>query len=164
MFSLLRKSVCFLCLGLCLNPAFAAVEMASMLVSVNVMPGCIITATPLVFGSYSPYAATSAKSISRLKVLCTLNTPYNIALDQGNGKLASTRLRTMSEPGGKVIRYILSRNPTYTINWGNTIGVDTVVGQGSGTQQYLIVYGKIPAKQNVGMGIYRDVVNVSIIF
>jgi len=165
MFALLRKCIFFFCLWCCcISPAFSAVYTTSMLVSVNVMPGCILTATPLVFGFYSPYAATSTKSISRLKVLCTLNTPYNIALDQGSGQLASTQLRTMTGPGAKTIRYLLSQNPSDTINWGNTIGVDTVVGRGSGTPQYLVVYGRIPPKQNVSIGAYKDVVNVNIIF
>ncbi|MES2997986.1 MAG: spore coat U domain-containing protein [Pseudomonadota bacterium] len=164
MFSLLRKCIFFFCLGFCITPALAAIQTASMLVSVNVMPGCIITATPLVFGLYTPYAAISTKSIARLKLLCTLNTPYNIALDQGSGDSATTRLRSMSGPGTETIHYTLSQNPTHTINWGNTLGIDTAVGSGTGIKQYLTVYGEIPAKQNVSIGAYRDVVNVSIIF
>ena len=165
MCSLLKKGfIFFFCLGFSISPAFAAIQTTSMLISVNVMPDCIITATPLVFGLYNPNAVTSTKSISRLKVLCTLNTPYNIAIDQGAGDSATTRLRMMSGPGAKAIQYTLSQNPTHTINWGNTVGVDTVGGNGRGVPQYIIVYGEIPAKQNVTPGAYRDVVNVSIIF
>ncbi len=134
------------------------------MIAVDVMPGCVITASPLIFGLYNPNKAISTKSTARLKLLCTLNTPYNIALDQGAGGVATTRLRTLSGPGTETIRYTLSQNPTHTINWGNTVGVDTVVGNGTGILQYVTVYGEIPPQQNVSMGSYRDVVNVSIIF
>lgn len=165
MWVLLKKSaLIFLCLGLSVGPVFAAIQTTSMLVSVDVMPACIVTATPLVFGFYSPGSRTPTQSISRFRVLCTLNTPYNITLDQGTGASATTRLRTMSGPETEVIHYTLSQNPTHTINWGNTIGVDTLVNRGTGVPQYLIVYGEIPAGQNVSSGAYRDVVNVNIIF
>ena len=167
MISLLRKGlVFFICLWFLefISPTFAAIQTISMPVSVNVLPGCIIAATPLVFGLYNPNSVLSTKSIARLNLLCTLNTPYNIALDQGGGDSATTRLRTMSGPRFEAIRYTLSQNPTHTINWGNIVGVDTVLGNGTGIKQYLTVYGEIPAKQNVEMGAYRDVVNVSIIF
>ncbi len=163
-FSLLGKSVFLFCLGFCTNPAFAAILTTSVPVSVEVISGCTITATPLVFGVYSPYAVISTKSISRLRILCTLNTPYNITLDQGNGISADTNLRTMSGPGTATICYTLSQNPTCTINWGNTIGVDTVFGKGSGIPKYLTIYGEIPAQQNVSTGSYSDVVNINIVF
>jgi spore coat protein U-like protein len=164
-FSLVKKGlVLFFCLSL-MSPAFAAeIQTTRMLVSVNVLSGCIITATPLVFGLYNPNSATSTKSTARLRLLCTLNTPYNVALDQGAGEVATTRLRTLSGPDTQVIRYTLSQNATHTVNWGNILGVDTLLGTGTGVQQYLTVYGEIPAKQNVSMGAYRDVVNVSVIF
>ncbi|MDQ8039798.1 MAG: spore coat U domain-containing protein [Rickettsiella sp.] len=167
MFSLLYKSsilfVCLVFLGF-INLAFAAILSTNMLVSVRVMPSCSITTTPLVFGLYTPYASISTKSNAWLRILCTLNTPYNIALDQGMGNSATTRLRVMSGPGRETIQYTLSQNPTHTINWGNTVGIDTALENGTGIPQYLIVYGEIPAKQNVSIGAYKDVVNVSIIF
>jgi spore coat protein U-like protein len=164
MFLLNKSCFFFLCLGLCINPAFATLQTTSMLISVDVMPSCIITSTPLVFGFYNPYAVISTTSIAKFKVLCTLNTPYNITLNQGMASSATTRFRSMLGPDAATIKYTLSQNPTHTINWGNTIGVDTVVGKGAGIPQYVIVYGEIPAKQNVSIGSYKDVVNVSIIF
>lgn len=165
MFSLLTKAfVFFFAWIVIISPVFAALQTTSMLVSVDVMPGCVIAASPLVFGLYNPNNAISTTSTARLKLLCTLNTPYTIALDQGAGRMATTRLRTLSGPGTEAIRYILSQNPTHTLNWGNTVGVDTALGKGSGILQYVTVYGEIAPKQNVGIGSYRDVVNVSIIF
>lgn len=158
-----------LCVGLLLiisTPGFSAIggDDTSMLVSVNVVGGCIIRATPLVFGLYNPNSCQPTDSTARLKVLCTLNTPYYVTLDQGSNYQGTTRLRRMSGPDHSSIKYILTQNPTHTVNWGNIVGVDAYFGVGNGLKQTLVVYGQIPAKQNVGIGSYRDVVNVGIIF
>ena len=163
---LFNLCVCVFIFFINVNPAFSAIggDGTSMLVSVSVVSGCTIRATPLVFGLYNPDASLPTNSTARLKVLCTLNTPYYVALDQGAGNAATTRLRRMSGPENSSIRYTLSQNPTHTINWGNIIGVDTKLRIGNGLQQILVVYGQIPPKQNVGIGSYRDIVNVNIIF
>lgn len=159
-----------LCVGSLLvistSPGFSAIggDDTSMLVSVNVVGGCIIRATPLVFGLYNPNSSIPTNSTARLKVLCTLNTPYYVTLDQGANYGATTRLRRMSGPEHSSIKYLLTQNPTHTVNWGNVVGVDAHFGVGNGLKQNLVVYGQIPAKQNVGIGSYRDIVNIGIIF
>ncbi|MGC1854995.1 MAG: spore coat U domain-containing protein [Candidatus Aquirickettsiella sp.] len=160
----LCSSLLFFLMGI--NPVFAALggDDTSMLVSVSVVGGCTIRATPLVFGVYNPDSSTPNNSTARLKVLCTLNTPYYVTLDQGAGNSATTRLRRMSGPEQSAIKYLLTQNQTHTINWGNVIGVDAMFNVGTGTKQIIPVYGQIPPKQNVGIGSYRDVVNVGIIF
>ncbi|OIZ98313.1 hypothetical protein BEV13_06865 [Rickettsiella grylli] len=139
-------------------------EGTSMLVSVDVVGGCTVRATPLLFGIYNPDSPLPNNSTARLKVLCTLNIPYYITFDQGSGYSATTRLRQMSGPDHASINYILTQNPTRTINWGNVIGVDALFQIGTGIKQIIPVYGQIPPQQNVGIGSYRDVVNVGVIF
>jgi spore coat protein U-like protein len=136
----------------------------SMMVGVDVVGNCTISARPLIFGLYNPNSCQPTDSTTRLKVLCTLNTPYYVTLDQGANYQGTTRLRRMSGPDHSSIKYILTQNPTHTINWGNVIGVDAMFGVGNGLDQTLVVYGQIPPKQNVVIGSYRDVVNVNIIF
>lgn len=145
-------------------PVFALINSTSMMVGVNVVGNCTISATPLIFGLYNPNSCQPANSTARLKVLCTLNTPYYVTLDQGANYGGTTRLRRMSGPDHSSIKYLLTQNPTHTINWGNVIGVDAQFGIGNGLRQTLVVYGQIPPKQNVDIGSYRDVVNVGIIF
>ncbi|MDD4893083.1 MAG: spore coat U domain-containing protein [Candidatus Rickettsiella isopodorum] len=163
---LFNLCICFLFFLLNINPAFSAIgdDGTSMLVSVSVVGGCTIRATPLIFGLYNPDSSIPTDSTARLYVLCTLNTPYYVTLDQGAGYSATTRLRSMSGPDHSVIKYLLTQNPTHTINWGNVVGIDAQFGVGKGLRQTLVVYGQIPPKQNVGIGSYRDVVNVGIIF
>jgi spore coat protein U domain-containing protein, fimbrial subunit CupE1/2/3/6 len=147
-----------------ISSAFAVIDTTSMMVAVDVVGDCTISASPLMFGLYNPGVCEATKSTTRLKVLCTLNTPYYVTLGQGAGYSATTRLRRMSGPDHSSIKYILSQNPTHTINWGNVIGIDAKFGVGNGLRQILVVYGEIPPKQNVVIGSYRDVVNVNIIF
>ena len=161
--SLFNLCIFFLFFLLNINPAFSA-DGTSMLVGVDVVGGCTIRATPLIFGLYNPDSSIPTNSTARLKVLCTLHTPYYVTLDQGSGYSATTRLRSMSGPDHSVIKYLLTQNPTHTINWGNVVGIDAQFGVGKGLRQTLVVYGQIPPKQNVGIGSYRDVVNVGIIF
>ncbi len=160
---LLAKVSVFLFL---LFPAFSVLgdDGTSMLISVDVMGGCTVRATPLIFGVYNPDSPFPNNSTARIKVLCTLNIPYYITLDQGAGYSATTRLRSMSGPECSSIKYILTQNPTHTINWGNVIGVDALFQIGTGIKQIIPVYGQIPPKQNVGLGSYRDVVNVGLVF
>lgn len=155
-------------IGLCflfsINPAFAVIDTTSMMVAVDVVGDCTISATPLIFGLYNPNSCQPSDSTARLKVLCTLNTPYYVTLDQGSNYQGTTRLRRMSGPEHSSIKYLLTQNPTHTINWGNVIGVDAKFGVGNGLNQTLVVYGEIPPKQNVVIGSYRDIVNVNITF
>lgn len=164
---LLKNKFCLLILIgflLYINPALGVIDTTSMLVAVDVVGDCIISATPLIFGLYNPNSCQPTDSTARLKVLCTLNTPYYITLDQGANYQGTIRLRRMSGPDHSSIKYLLTQNPTHTINWGNVIGVDAKLGVGNGLRQTLVVYGQIPPKQNVDIGSYRDVVNVGIIF
>lgn len=157
---------CFLLfLLLCTSPAWALMtNTTTMMVGVDVVGNCTISATPLIFGLYNPNSCQPTDSTTRLKVLCTLNTPYYVTLDQGSNYQGTTRLRRMSGPEHSSIKYILSQNLTHTINWGNVIGIDAMFGVGNGLNQTLVVYGQIPPKQNVEIGSYRDVVNLNIIF
>ena len=51
----------------------------------------------------------------------------------------------MTGPAPFVLNYSLSSDPAHTINWGNTVGTDTVSGTGTGGLQIITVYGFVPA-------------------
>ena len=54
--------------------------------------------------------------------------------------------------------------PRVQVNWGNTVGIDTVQGAGTGDQQTLNVYGRVPPSQPVGSGSYQDMIIVTLTF
>ncbi len=69
----------------------------------------------------------------------------------------------MLGPGG-LISYSLFRNSTRTLNWGNTSGVDTYSGTGTGAAQAIPVYGQVPAQNLPSPGTYQDTVIVTLTF
>src|SRR5262245_66515796 len=65
-------------------------------VTTNVQASCQVTANDLNFGNYSPNSATRSDAQSDLRVTCSPNVQYNIALNAGTGTGASTDSRKMT--------------------------------------------------------------------
>ncbi len=70
----------------------------------------------------------------------------------------------MTGPAGALINYGLFQNATFTTNFGNTVGTDTLAGTGNGVAQTVTVYGRVPAQTSPAPGSYADVVNVTVTF
>ena len=60
--------------------------------------------------------------------------------------------------------YRLFSDAAYTVNWGNTVGVDTVAMVGNGLGQPNTAYGEIPAGQYFAPGIYTDTITVTVTY
>jgi len=134
-------------------------------VTTNVQASCQVTANDLNFGNYSPNSATRSDGQSDLRVTCSPNVQYNIALNAGTGTGASTDNRKMTF-GSSTLNYQLyrtsSRNPNEV--WGDTVGTNTTQGNGTGTAQTYQVYGSIPPGQLVPPGAYIDTITVNVLF
>ena len=122
---------------------------------------CAITATPLNFGNYVGALLNATSAIS---VTCSSGTTYNVGLNAGTATGATVTARKMTGPASSLIGYKLYSNSGHTINWGNTIGSDTVAGRGSGLLQSLTVYGQIPAGESGGIGNYTDTITATITY
>jgi len=66
--------------------------------------------------------------------------------------------RKMTGPSGSSMAYSLYRDSTRTLNWGNTVGTDTLTGTGTGSVQAVPAYGRIPASQTLPGGNYQDTI------
>lgn len=142
--------------------AWSATATTTMAVTATVISACIVTATPMAFGSYDPTSATATTSTSVISVTCTSAAPYNVGLDKGaNGSSVTARLL---KTGANTLPYSLYSDASYTVNWGNTVGTDTVTGTGSGILQNVTVYGRIPAAAAVPAGAYTDTVTVTVTY
>jgi spore coat protein U-like protein len=130
-------------------------------VTVTVNPGCNITANPLNFGTYSGSLITSTTTIS---VNCNFSTSYNVGLNAGTGPGATVTTRAMTGIGGAALAYSLYSDAGMSMNWGQTVGVDTVSGTGSGIPQSLAVYGQLPGGQTVVPGSYNDTITATITY
>ncbi|HEX4894717.1 MAG TPA: spore coat U domain-containing protein [Solimonas sp.] len=149
--------------GLALVSAAAAADTAtgSFLVSTTVLKSCTVAPTPLAFASYSP--SGDVDGTSTIAVLCTLNTPYKIALDKGaNGAAVTTRKMKLTT-GADTLNYSLFSDSNRSANWGETLGTDTVDATGTGLLVTHTVYGRIAASQTTSpAGIYNDTIQVTV--
>lgn len=151
-----------LLIGMLAGEASAATATSSFQVLINIQAACTIaSATDMNFGNVGVLSA-NIDSTSTITVQCTATTPYNIGLNAGlNGGSVTTR--QMSGAGG-LVNYSLSRDPARTLNWGETIGVDTVSGTGSGAAQAYTVYGRVPAQATPSPALYTDTITVTITY
>jgi spore coat protein U-like protein len=127
----------------------------SFLVTANVQASCTISATNLVFGDYTQAPLDGQSQIS---LTCTNGAPWSVGLDQGTFPGATVTTRRMTGPGNFSLLYSLYRDAARALNWGNTVGTDTVSGVGTGSVQTLNVFGRVPAAQPAGPGGYRDTI------
>jgi spore coat protein U-like protein len=131
---------------------------------------CVVLASPVSFGVYSPFDAAPVTGSGSVSVQCSLagllsiDVQYTIQLSPGsNGGYADRRLVN----GTRVLSYNLYTNGARTSVWGNgSAGTSTVtdgylLGLLTTTRGYP-VYGLIPAGQNVPAGTYNDTIVVTI--
>lgn len=154
-----------ICGGLTAAPRAAnpATVTTTFVVSTDVVTACNVSATPLSFGSYT--AATPSNSTSIITVACSNTVPYNVGLDAGASSGATVTTRGMTGPTGATpLHYNLFQDSARSVNWGNTVGTDTVAGTGNGGAQTLTVYGQIPAGQGNRPGAYTDTITVTLTY
>lgn len=143
---------------------------ASIGLSAEVLPACSAGSTvpatlgqfgTLDFGSYRSLTAivsiSSTIGNGSLRVNCLLNTPYKVLLSAGNsGNVAARR---MLGPASAQVAYNLYTNSTYATVWDNTTGVS---GTGTGADQYLQVFGRVPVQTTPAAGTYTDTITVTV--
>ena len=139
-----------------------ATATATFLVTANVNVNCTIQAANLNFGDYINATLNGQSTIT---LICTNSAEWNIGLNQGTFAGATVTTRKMTGPGSFSLAYSLFSDPARTINWGNTVGTDTVSGVGTGTTEVIPVYGQIPAGQTTaGSGGYVDTITATVTF
>jgi spore coat protein U-like protein len=119
--------------------------------------GCVVSATPIVFGTYRPLHPSDAVSIATITYTCSgVRGRVRIGLSRGDS--GSFGIRVMHQ-GDKMLEYNLFMDPTGTIVWGDGTGgsqVNTTDRLANGSSINLIVYGRIHAGQPAATGLYRD--------
>jgi spore coat protein U-like protein len=151
----------FLVLNLATQPVGAATVTTTFGVTATVQATCLVSATSLAFGTYTGAVATSTSAVS---VTCTNTTPYNVGLSAGLATGATVTARKMTGPASALLDYALFSDAARTVNWGQTIGTDTVTGTGNGAAQAITVYGQATAGQFVAPGSYTDTITATITY
>ena len=140
--------------------ALAATATTTFAVTATVISVCSVSALPLSFGNYSPISGTALDATTTVTALCTLSLPYTIGLDDGVNASGSQRRMALV---AATLNYELYSDSSRTQRWGSA-GGQLVSGTGSGLNQNLTVYGRVPAGQVVGAGAFADVITVTITF
>ena len=91
-----------------------------------------------------------------LRINCLSNTPYQVLLSAGVS--GNVNARSMVGPSAQ-IAYNLYTSSSYQTVWDNTVGISRT---GNGQDQWLPIYGRLPAQRSPASGIYRDTVTVTV--
>jgi spore coat protein U-like protein len=152
------------CVALAANPISAAptTVTTTFAVTANVVATCVVSATPMAFENY--VSISPADSTSTITVSCSDLTTYNVGLNAGTSTGATVTTRKMKGTGTAVLNYHLYSDSARSVNWGNTVGTDTVTGTGTGAPQLLTVYGQVPAGQGPAAGTYTDTITATVTF
>lgn len=132
-------------------------------VTATVQAMCEVKASDLNFGQYSQQATAQVQGTTAITVMCTPQTNYNVALNEGTSPGATVNQRKMVG-GANALNYQLYQDSSRTKIWGNTIGTDTVSGAGTGLNQDHTVFGAIPAQQIIPAGNYADTITVRVYY
>ena len=130
---------------------------------------CVLTATPLSFGSYQPARGQPVDLTATLIVTCT--TPLAAAVPvTGTLALSGGVVRRMAQ-GGAVLRYQLYADPTHSAVWGDGSGGSVTVRLGGTVSRAVplrigfTVYGRLLARQaSAGIGTYTDLLTATLTY
>lgn len=145
------------------NSAFAATTTSTFQSQITIQASCTINSTStLNFGSQGLLTANIDQT-STIQVQCTNTAPYNIGLDAGTATGATVTTRKMTN-GGATVSYSLFSDSARTINWGNTVGTDTVSSTGTGAAQSFTVFGRVPPQTTPAAATYTDTITVTVTY
>jgi spore coat protein U domain-containing protein, fimbrial subunit CupE1/2/3/6 len=142
--------------------AEAASASAPFSVTATVLASCTVAAGSLAFGNYAAADASPTDATSTINVTCTNDTSYTVALDGGVTE-SNVAARAMSDGASHTLPYQIYTDASHATVWGDGTGTSqTQSGTGSGVQQALTAYGRVPQAQFVSAGNYSDTVTVSV--
>jgi spore coat protein U-like protein len=120
---------------------------------------CTVSATAVNFGGYDISSGSPVNSTGTIGVACTPPVATVVKLDAGLNSGGNFNPRKMSG-SGNYIEYNLYTDAACTMIWGD--GTGNTFTQSGGSN--ILVYGKLPALQNVRPGAYSDSVTVIVEF
>lgn len=103
-------------------------------------------------------ADTGTSGTQALEILCNPGVDYTLTFDAGQNATQVANRAMKRDGGTELVAYQIysdsARNSTLT----------QVTGEGTGTAQPIVVYGRVPAQTAPPSGNYRDVVTITVSF
>ena len=132
--------------------------------SATLTNNCFINTSPLVFAGDNRVLAAAVRTSGSLGVRCTAGSPYQVALNGGSVASNPGARRMASATTADTIGYEISNTLDGPL-WGDgSKGTGIVSGTGSGAQQTLSLYGRVPAQRTPAPGDYKDTVTATLTF
>jgi spore coat protein U-like protein len=147
--------------------SFSATATGTLSVTATIAAACSVnnSSSTVAFGTYT--SSTTDDVTGSVAVTCTNTTSYVVSLGVGSGTGASYTNRVMTGgTSGDLLNYNLYTTNAYTTVFGDGTGATaTVSGTGSGVQQLVNVFGRIPSGQTTpGPDSYSDSVNITVTY
>lgn len=156
--------VACLALAAMTDPARAGTVQTTMNVSATVQSSCLVSAAPMLFGSYDPNNASPTNATTSITVTCTTGTSFGVGLSAGSTSGATITARHMGNAANR-LNYALFSDSGRTTNWGNSPGVDAPANTtATAVPSVISVYGQIAAQQNIPAGAYSDTITVTVTY
>ncbi len=147
--------------------AKAATATTTFAVTLTVLNQCVVTATPLVFGSLA-LVSGGGQATNTVTVTCTAGTPFTVGLDRGTAPAATIATRLLRGPTPATtssVAYTLYRDSARTLLWGDTVDTQLNGGAATGLPQPFTVYGQIlPNQGTAPAGAYTDTITVTVTY
>ena len=145
----------------------AGTATSNLAVSATIAGACLITTTPVSFGTVvvAPAFSTAQGSVS---VTCALGQAWTVTLNRGGAPAGATR--GMFLAGVRMVDYELYKDPGLTQIWGDSGFAATysfgtgAVGVGTGAAQPGPVYGRAQSTASAPPGNYTDIVVATVNF
>jgi spore coat protein U-like protein len=111
------------------------------------------------FGSPADISSNVDATVDLL-VTCTTGTDYDVALN--NGLNATRRMRLGATTN--YVDYELYTDNTFTTSWPSTVGTPPYSYTGTGAQDTITVYGRIPGQATPLAGTYTDTIQITLTY
>lgn len=132
--------------------------------SATLTNNCFINTSPLTFAGDNRVLSAAVRTTGSLGVRCTAGSAYQISLNGGSVANNSGARKMASATSTDTIGYQISNTLDGPV-WGDGAnGTSMVTGTGTGSQQTLGLYGRVPAQKTPAPGDYKDTVTATLTF
>jgi spore coat protein U-like protein len=143
-------------------PAQAGTATGSDTISAGVGTSCTVSNVGTNFGTVNPTVTTTATG--NLNVNCSNGLPYSLDLGSGLNPAAANANRQMAN-GANRLGYNIYTNNTFITVWGSTMaGGVSQSFTGTGANQTITSYLKIPVQAVPPTAVYTDIVTITAVF
>lgn len=145
------------CIGVFLAPSLFAAPPSTT---------CTVSATGVNFGNYDVFAAVPLSSTGTITITCDKNANVTISVGPSPTSGGFNPRQLQLAAGTDRMDYNLFTDAGGTSIWGDgTAGTATLLEKAKkNTPSNVIIYGTIPALQNLSAGLYGETVTVTIVW